>query len=77
MTRPDPYNDPQGLDYARPRQPADEMQPPGPQWAARRSRFRTFWLITRIVYLVICLAIFAFIWKYIQGYITLLDTAGN
>jgi hypothetical protein len=79
MTRPDP------LDYAGKSRSAESLDASlEASRVAKRERaekrwstFRKIRMILRVVYLVLCLAALAFAWKYIQGYIQLLDNAGN
>jgi hypothetical protein len=66
------------LDYA----PRDESiqaidDDPAVRAQQRLATFRKIRLILRVIYLVVCLALLVFAWRYIQQYITLLDNAGR
>lgn len=77
MKRRDLSREPEPLEYARPHGHEDEMTRAAARSAARWSMFRKVRLILRVIYLVVCLGLLVFAWKYIQQYIGILEDAGK
>ncbi len=77
MKRRDSSRETEALEYARSHAPEVEMARATARSAARWSMFRKVRLILRVIYLVVCVAMLAFAWKYIQQYIGMIEDAGK
>ena len=74
----------QTLDYASPRDDAGGDPHGGPPVGAtmpdsRRtlSTIRKIRIVIRVIYLVVCLALMYFVWRFVQGYKDMLENAST
>ncbi|MBA3273510.1 MAG: hypothetical protein H0T11_06510 [Chthoniobacterales bacterium] len=65
------------LEYARPHSPQEEAANRAARSDRRWGTFRKIRLILRVIYLVVCLGLLVFAWKYIQQYIETIENAGK